>query len=61
VYGTASKSHASVLERVYSIFVTLVCLDPTIENKGNLDHLMESLRSRKLHKVLFHLVELTYK
>jgi Cdc6-like AAA superfamily ATPase len=57
-FGTASKSRAFVLERVYSIFVTLVRLNPTADDEGDLDHFMDSLGSTRLHKDLCHLVDL---
>ncbi|KAL3923928.1 MAG: hypothetical protein SGILL_001362 [Bacillariaceae sp.] len=58
-FGNASRSRAFALERVFSIFVTLVRLNPT-SDEDDLDSLMESLGSTRLYVDLLHLVDLGY-
>lgn len=57
--GTTSRLRPFVLERVFSIFVTLVHLNPTSEEDDS-DFLMDSLGSTRLQADLAHLIDIGF-
>ncbi|KAG7340171.1 origin recognition complex ORC subunit 5 [Nitzschia inconspicua] len=55
-YGSSSRLRPFVLERVFSIFVTLVHLNPSAKEDDDVEFLMDSLGSTRLQADLSHLV-----